>query len=265
MTTKKVVKPESRIRIAEHNELTMQGGFTGLTGHASIEEGVTIESDDGSWSHPVTMEDKTIVLRDSQNGNMRLDVVKRKNTPSLSSLVTTIRSTVAEAPVISPGIIRARDPMFPMFIIGDLDTLCMNLPCKLIMPSAFSYRVAPLSGLWVHIRNRSKPLGHVHGNEAIAVECLREMLSEQEYRKYITHRFVLVKGQSGKTYQILRDECHVKVWNGGIIVEEVCIYIKDHGIPPTDKVVAFKTMIETDEGKFRSMGNVYKMTQAEAA
>jgi hypothetical protein len=43
------------------------------------------------------------------------------------------------------------------------------------------------------------------------------------------------------------------------MVEELCVYIKDSSVPATDKLVAFKTMIETEEDEFRKLGNLYKM------
>ena len=45
----------------------------------------------------------------------------------------------------------------------------------------------------------------------------------------------------------------------GRMVREVCVYIKDDGVPLTDKVIAFKTIIEADEPSFLKMGNVYQM------
>ena len=92
----------------------------------------------------------------------------------------------------------------------------------------------------------------------MAIETLREEITETEFRKYLKYGFVIAKGQSGKTYQIFRNQDHTKVWKGGKIIEEICVRIKDCKIPPTDNVIAFKNMVQIDEEEFRKMGNVYK-------
>ena len=104
---------------------------------------------------------------------------------------------------------------------------------------------------------------NIPDNERVAIETLREVISETEFRKYLKYGFVLVKGQSGKTYQIFRNKSHTKVWLGGQLVEEICVRISyAFNTPPTDNVIALKTMIETDEEECRSLANVYKMKQA---
>jgi hypothetical protein len=37
---------------------------------------------------------------------------------------------------------------------------------------------------------------------------------------------------------------------------------KDFGIPPTDRAIALKTLVESSEEEFYRMGNVYKMKEA---
>jgi len=106
--------------------------------------------------------------------------------------------------------------------------------------------------------NRVNPLKNLSENEQRAIETLREEITESEFRKYIKYGFVLVKGQSGKTYQIYRNESHTKVWKNGRVIEEICVKIKNHKIPPTDNVIAFSNMIQIDEEEFRKIGNVYK-------
>ena len=95
--------------------------------------------------------------------------------------------------------------------------------------------------------------------ELRAMETLREIISESDFRKYLRYGFVLIKGQSGSVYQIFKNRSHTKVWRDGKIVEEICVRIKDQSIPPTDNIMAFKTIIETNEEEFKKLGNVYKM------
>lgn len=112
--------------------------------------------------------------------------------------------------------------------------------------------------LQIRLPRRGELIAGVKANEAKAINTLREELSETEFRKYVKYGFVLVPGKSGKTYQVFRSQDHTKVWKGGKLLEEICVRIKDSACPPTDNVIAFKTMIEADEEHFRKCGNVYK-------
>jgi len=107
------------------------------------------------------------------------------------------------------------------------------------------------------------PSAHESPEEMMAMEALREVVTEEEFRKYLKYGFVLVKGRSGATYQVYRNRSHVKVWVGGKVVEEICVYLRglENGkaAPATDKVVAFKAMIEADEEEFKKLGNRYMM------
>ncbi len=116
--------------------------------------------------------------------------------------------------------------------------------------------------LAINIRSRANPISNIPENEQIAIETLREEITEAEFRKYIKYGFVLVKGQSGKIYQVYRNRSHTRVWKAGKIIEEVCVRIKDSNIPPTDNVIAFLNMIQIDEEEFRKMGNIYNMSRA---
>jgi hypothetical protein len=114
----------------------------------------------------------------------------------------------------------------------------------------------------VMIKSRAVPIVADTPAEALAMEALREVVTEAEFKKYLKYGFVLVKGRSGATYQVYRNRSHVKVWVGGRVIKEICVYLKTvEGMraPDTDKVVAFKAMIETDEEAFKAMGNRYRM------
>ena len=110
--------------------------------------------------------------------------------------------------------------------------------------------------------SRFSDLMNIKKNEQIALETLREVLTEVEFRKYLKYGFVLVKGKKGDTFQIFRNKSHVKVWRDGQLIEEICVNLKDRSIPATDKILAFKVAIECDEEDFKKMGNVYKMQVA---
>jgi hypothetical protein len=119
------------------------------------------------------------------------------------------------------------------------------------------------ANLCIHMKSRAEPLPlGIQESEQTALETLREMVSEQEFRNYLRYGFLLVNGKSGRVYQIFRHKQHTKVWDRGVLVEEVCVRINWRDIPPTDNVIAFKVMVETSEELFRSRGNVYKMKAA---
>jgi hypothetical protein len=110
--------------------------------------------------------------------------------------------------------------------------------------------------LIISIKSRACPIPNVSNAEQTAIQTLREMISESEYRRYIKDGFILVKGDSGNIYQIFRDKSHTKVWKNGKVIKEVCVRLKGN-IPLTDNVIAFKIMVETSEKIFFEKGNVY--------
>ena len=114
----------------------------------------------------------------------------------------------------------------------------------------------------IQVKSRANLSQNISEPESRAMETLREMITEREFRKYLRYGFILVKSKSGKTFQVFRNRSHTKVWEGGKLVEEICVRIKDSKIPPTDNVIAFKVAIEADEDAFVSMGNRYNYRQA---
>ena len=119
-----------------------------------------------------------------------------------------------------------------------------------------------LPDISIIVKTRAPEITKFSKPEIKAIETLREMISESEYRKYIKYGFLLVPGRNGVTYQIFKSQWHTKVWKNGKIIEEICVRLRDRNCPPTDDVIAFKTMIEIDEQEFRSLGNVYNMRRA---
>jgi len=120
--------------------------------------------------------------------------------------------------------------------------------------------------LIINVKSRADYTGLIGytASEQKALDTLREMISESDFRKYLTHGFILVQGGSGLTYQVPRRKSHTKVWDNGQLVEEICIRISDPRIPLTDNVIAFKILLESDENAFRQLGNVYNMKKQAA-
>lgn len=125
---------------------------------------------------------------------------------------------------------------------------------KQIRRSRFTLNLAP-----PNIKTRADLVRDVSEKEKVALESLREIITETEFRKYLKYGFVLVKGRSGDTYQIFRNKSHTKVYRGSKLIEDVCVRIKDVNVPGTDNVIAFVTMLQAgDEQEFRRLGNVFK-------
>lgn len=147
----------------------------------------------------------------------------------------------------------------PRFEVGTYDKWLRGdgTACQCI--AAVDYSVTPGGFIFVPKHSRNKFLSsNFSPQEKKALETLREMITEKEFRKYLKEGFLLVKSVSGKIYQIFKDKAHTKVWLMGELIEEVCVRIsREINAPPTDNVIAFKQMIETDEEEFRKCGNVY--------
>jgi len=116
--------------------------------------------------------------------------------------------------------------------------------------------------LTIIVKSRAQLINYIPDNEKVAIETLREMITETEFRKYLKYGFILVKGLSGYIYQIFRNNSHTKVWKKGKLIKEICVQIEDSKIPPTDNVIAHKILIETSEESFEKLGNVYRRAKA---
>lgn len=132
----------------------------------------------------------------------------------------------------------------------------------LYTPSAVEIkRMEIKSNLTIIVKSRAELPKDIPENERVAMQTLRDMISETEFRKYIKDGFIMVRGQSGKYYQVFKNRAHTKVYLKGKLIEEICVRLKG-SVPPTDNVIAFKTIIETDEEHFASLGNRYNMRVA---
>ncbi len=118
------------------------------------------------------------------------------------------------------------------------------------------------SNLTIIIKSRAQPISNAPLNERVAIDTLREMITEEDFRKYVKYGFILVHVKN-LTYQIFRKDRHTKVWYKGKVIREVCVRLKSStNVPPTDNVIAFKVMVETDPESFEQLGNVYHMEKA---
>lgn len=92
--------------------------------------------------------------------------------------------------------------------------------------------------------------------ELTALEMLRGLLPEQEWKRYLKYGFVVVRGKSGLLYQVPRNGSHIRVWKRGQKIAELCIVI--HGsVPPTDQVIGKKVLLEFSEAEVWHRANIH--------
>ena len=82
--------------------------------------------------------------------------------------------------------------------------------------------------------------------EINALGLLKSMLPIDEWHRYLTHGFIVVRGSTGLRYQIGRGQSHIKVYRQGVKIAELCLMVSSN-CPPTDHVIAKKIMVECDE------------------
>jgi len=96
-------------------------------------------------------------------------------------------------------------------------------------------------------KSRANPLAIASAQEEKARQLLRELLTEKEWRRYVTNQFIMVKGASGRWYQIFAAAHRlINVYERGQVIEQLCIHT-DSQCPPSDHVVNMKVLVETDE------------------
>lgn len=90
--------------------------------------------------------------------------------------------------------------------------------------------------------------------EITALQLLRQLVGQDEFRRYLKYGFVMVRGQSGLRYQIQRGRHVVSVWNERGRVDGICVYLSGD-YPPTDDTIARMLMAERDELELWRRGN----------
>jgi len=96
--------------------------------------------------------------------------------------------------------------------------------------------------------------------EMKARASLRDMLAESQWGKYVTNGFIMVQGNSKKWYQIFMKQKHVRVYDKGKFIKELCIHTAANEVPPTDHVLNLKIMVECDEQAVWDNSNPYDPT-----
>ena len=111
------------------------------------------------------------------------------------------------------------------------------------------------SNLLIKTKSRTSPIGQsCSPQEVQARHTLRDMLTEKEWRGYVTNGFIIVKGASGLFYQI-KQKGSIVVYKDGNPIHSICIHT-DKSCPPTDHIINMKLLIEFDEAVIWRKGNV---------
>jgi hypothetical protein len=114
------------------------------------------------------------------------------------------------------------------------------------------------SNITILVRNRQSTLAaKVSAQEQKARDTLRDMISEREYRRYLANGFLMVRSASGRWYQVFTNQRHIRVYEKGALVSEICIHTARE-CPPTDHVIQMKILAETAEELIWDGGNVRK-------
>lgn len=124
-------------------------------------------------------------------------------------------------------------------------------------------RHAIQSNLLIKIGKRSRdhiPMD-VSVPELRARDTLRDMITEKEWRRYVTNGFVMVKGNrsyngSQYWYQIFSDTSkRILVYKDNKHVHNLCIH-SDKSCPPSDHVINMKILAEIDEKEIWNGSNI---------
>lgn len=145
---------------------------------------------------------------------------------------------------------------------GDTYGLTGNITCGgfiIDRQKAFKESIKQLirNNLLIKVNNNRNCLASKYTpEEQKARDTLRDMLTEKEWRRYITNGFIMVKGScSDYWYQIFSDK-NVRVYHQNKLINSICIH-SDRTCPPTDHVINMKILVELDEKVLWANGNIH--------
>jgi len=110
------------------------------------------------------------------------------------------------------------------------------------------------SNLLILNRKRKTLSNIIPPQEIKARNTLRDLISEADWRRYITNGFIMHKGDSGKWYQIFNDQKRTNVYWKGKLIETLCLHTDN--CPPTDHILNIMTLIDFDENNLGKLGNL---------
>ena len=103
--------------------------------------------------------------------------------------------------------------------------------------------------------------------ERRARRLLSDLISREEFKRYLVRGFIMVKGRSGILYKIAGGHqqiiSYVKNAEGRYEpFESFCVVFQDSRLPWTDGVIMRKLLIDTEEFKLHQIANVFKIRKA---
>ncbi|HSZ58480.1 MAG TPA: hypothetical protein VK797_22630 [Tepidisphaeraceae bacterium] len=90
--------------------------------------------------------------------------------------------------------------------------------------------------------------------ELRARASFRRIVGEHNWRSYCARGYVSVRGKSGRVYQIFAGHDVTRVYEGGRLIERLCIVLSGH-YPPTDSILMRYVMVLSDEAGFCKQAN----------
>ena len=102
--------------------------------------------------------------------------------------------------------------------------------------------------------------------ERRARRLLSDLISREEFRRYLVRGFIMVKGRSGILYKVSGGHkqiiSYVKNKETGKYepFESFCVVFRDGSLPFTDGVIMRKLLIDTDEFRLNQIANVHKVS-----
>jgi hypothetical protein len=93
--------------------------------------------------------------------------------------------------------------------------------------------------------------------ERRAETLLRDMLSQEEYRRLLTSGFLEISSPTrpDRVYRIPRGPGQVLVEEHGRVLERLCLQPEVAGLPEADVVLMHKLLIEADEDRYLATAN----------
>jgi hypothetical protein len=130
------------------------------------------------------------------------------------------------------------------------DDLIKPFETAATLENSLNHRQQPLRALY-----KEREFENVSPAEVVALQLLRKMVSQENFRRYLRYGFVPVRGASGLVYQIHRRD-RITVWDRGEEVARLCVHLRGQNMPPTDEVVGKILIVECDEKEIWRKSNI---------
>lgn len=153
------------------------------------------------------------------------------------------------------------------YMSADFDTNPLATPVQLEVDKKYALQQKIRSQLRVEVINHKNRMPRSLGfsadfstattAEIKALQLLKNLITETEWRKYLRSGILSIRGKSGLIYKIVRTQDHIWVHSPtGELLVELCVG-GQHQIPYTDRVISKKLIIETNEIDIWRRANIH--------